>query len=176
MSDVLERIMPIFNRVEHYRSWGMDKAVILVMIILIPFLVFVLQTDTPFFIFLCAAIPLFFFIFLPVSTMKERLAEGLNAKEKFLRGQSQTTANILRRFTKDVSVDPGEEHLAHYILLEFIPDQATVSTNLVQFQAVISEVLFEKLAGRKSVGITYAVEDPRIFILDGENVPGWERT
>ena len=171
MNELPERTIPIFNRENFIKGWNMDKAVILVMIFLVPILVFVLLTDGPFYIFLCFAIPIFLIISLPVYSMREQLAEGLNAKDKFIRGQSQATAKILRRYTKDISDGPDDKRDSHHVVLEFKPDQATVSTDIVQFQARISKALFGKLIHRKSVRITYAIEDPGIFILDGEHVP-----
>jgi len=102
------------------------------------------------------------------------VSSELNALDKmskdraiFLRGQSRTTAEIRGRWEVRHDDGPGGSYTYH-LRLEFKPTVRVDSTKTVQFIAMIDENHYKRLSKQKSVDITYAVENPRIFVIDGE--------
>lgn len=90
-----------------------------------------------------------------------------NYRVIFLQGQSRTTAEIRERRVVRHDDGPGGSYTYH-LLLEFKSTVPVDSTKTVQFIAMIDENHYKRLAEKKSVGITYAVVNPRIFVIDGE--------
>jgi hypothetical protein len=95
------------------------------------------------------------------------LIYGLRGRNSFLHGQSQTITQILRRRVVEHDGQYGTTYTFH-LQVEFTPTLATVSGGVMQLEASVSKKLYESLWGRDSVNITYAVEDPRIFVIEGE--------
>jgi len=95
------------------------------------------------------------------------LIYGLRGRKSFQQGQSQTIAQILRRRVVEHEGKYGTTYTFH-LQMEFTPTLATVNTGKMRLEASINKKLYEALWGRESVSITYAVEDPRIFVLEGE--------
>ena len=102
-----------------------------------------------------------------VSSELNALDKMLNYRVIFLQGQSRTTAEIRERRVVRHDDGPGGSYTYH-LLLEFKSTVPVDSTKTVQFIAMIDENHYKRLAEKKSVGITYAVVNPRIFVIDGE--------
>ncbi len=95
------------------------------------------------------------------------LIYGLRGRKSFLEGQSQTIAQIMRRRVAEHEGQYGTTYTFH-LQVEFKPTLAAVNVGLMHLEASVSKKLYETLWGRDSVNITYAVEDPRIFVIEGE--------
>ena len=104
---------------------------------------------------------------IPTRQLIKRLVRGLRARRRFLRGQAQATARILRGRVVKHKEEYGTTYTYH-LQLEFNPTMAAVSAGSLQLEAQIGRKLYESLEGNESVMVSYAVEDPHIFVLEGE--------
>ncbi|HAW52799.1 MAG TPA: hypothetical protein DCX54_10815 [Flavobacteriales bacterium] len=96
-------------------------------------------------------------------------------REMWKKGQLQTVAKILDRRFQERATEYGGSFTICELILAFTPTTlAGRNRKKRTMQVTVSESLFRKLMGCDTVNITYAVGDPRIFVLDGENVPGWK--
>ncbi|HAW52798.1 MAG TPA: hypothetical protein DCX54_10810 [Flavobacteriales bacterium] len=95
------------------------------------------------------------------------LFEMFAVRNTFQLGQSRAVANILRRRVQDRR-DVYNPHYTYLIQVSFLPTMAVNNDATVQYQLEVSGSQYNSLLYKKTVEITYAIKDPRIFILDGE--------
>jgi len=95
------------------------------------------------------------------------LLEMLAVRNTFQQGQSRAIAKISRRRVQDRR-DVYNPHYTYLIQVSFLPTIAVNNDATVQYQLEVSGSLYNSLLYKKTVEITYAIKDPRIFILDGE--------
>ena len=95
------------------------------------------------------------------------LIQGLRGRRAFLHGQAQAVARVLRGRVVEHEDKYGTTYTYH-LQLEFNPTMAAVGAGSLQLEAQIGRKLYENLEGNESVVVAYAVEDPHIFVLEGE--------
>jgi hypothetical protein len=113
----------------------------------------------------------FLFWYVAVGLVTYRIAkgliQGLRGRRMFLHGQAQATARILRRRVVEHEGNYGTSY-SYHLQLEFNPTMAAVSAGSLQLEAQISHKLYQSLLRNEPVEVSYAVEDPHIFILEDE--------
>ena len=84
-----------------------------------------------------------------------------------MNNQSRTTAKILAGRVKP-EYDQYGTHYSYHIQLKFTPVEATVHHSVINAQASIGERFYKSPENHDSVNIIYAVDDPMIFMIEGE--------
>ncbi len=93
--------------------------------------------------------------------------QSLIGRYKFLRSSSRASARILHRKIKVVEGDNGDTY-THLLQLEFTPSIEAGIPGVMRLEAETSPRLYENLSERSTVNVTYALDDPRVLVLDGE--------
>ena len=107
----------------------------------------------------------------PISYLTYRqvigLIEGLKGRNIFFQGNAQAMAQILNRRVAEHDSSYSTTYTYH-LQLKFTPTIGAVDAGSLQCGASIGKKLYENLRASQSVNITYATEDPRIFVIEGE--------
>ena len=106
-------------------------------------------------------------VFWMIGSTITSLLQALKARKTFLARQSRTVAKILHLWSVKKEDQYGTSE-SFFVRLEFRPTIETLVSVATKYQFLINYSLYRKLLNKDTVGITYAIEDPRIFLIDGE--------
>ncbi|MCU0485305.1 MAG: hypothetical protein MUC85_04255, partial [Anaerolineales bacterium] len=62
----------------------------------------------------------------------------------------------------------GSVSYTYQLLLEFEPMMAQPSVGTQRYEATVGEPIYQALYESQTVNLTYAIQNPRIFLLEGE--------
>jgi len=93
--------------------------------------------------------------------------KSLRCTDTFEKNQSKTTAKILARRVRS-DQDQYGTHYSYHLQLKFTPVEATGGHSVINVYASINQRFYQSLENHDSVNIIYAVDDPMIFLIEGE--------
>ncbi len=165
-----ERIYPLRRSPEMFR--GLFSLLIPLISLLFPVLIFipVLNGRTRFENPLVFLLIIVWYVGIGYALFKryQKINQSVRGWKIFSAGSGASLARILGRQVIERSDRYGSVSYTYQLLLEFEPMMAQPSVGTQRYEATVKEPIYQALYESQTVNLTYAIQNPRIFLLEGE--------